>query len=112
MEEQEIKEGILYLLSHNSDIGDGLGHTLIEIQNFLEHNDIWKKDKYDQEKNKENWEKIKNLLDEMEKEGLIEERHFGEELMGRVDYSSENLGFELIKDKEKELEAKWKIAKE
>ena len=107
MDKEEIKQGILHLLTQsNSSIGDGMGYTLLEIKDFLKFNNV---SEYS-ESDKESWEKIKDLLNEMEEEDLIEERHFGEILSGRVDYSIENKGLQLIKNKDKILKTKWKLS--
>jgi|TARA_Y100000310_G_scaffold327336_1_gene393532 hypothetical protein len=105
MDEQEIKEGILYLLEGSSPTGDGSGYTLLEIRDFLKLNNV----EGFFEEGKENWKRLKNLLDEMEEGGLIEERHFGEVLGGRVDFSIENPGNDLIEGKRKSLKEKWKL---
>jgi len=105
VDKQEIKEGILYLLEGSSPTGDGSGYTFLEIRDFLKLNNITGFF----EEGKENWKRLKNLLDEMIEAGLIEERHFGEVLGGRVDFSIENPGNDLIKDKRKSLKEKWKL---
>jgi len=105
MDKQGIKEGILYLLEESSPTGDGNGYTFLEIRDFLNLNDIV----VFFEEGKENWKRLKNLLDEMEEEGLIEERHFGEVLSGRVDFSIKNPGISLIEGKKESLKEKWKL---
>jgi len=95
MKKEEIKEGILCLLAGESPTGDGSGYTLLEIREFLNLNNI---EGYFEE-NEESGNRLKELLIEMEKEGLLEERHFGEVLKGRVDYSIENPGTEFLKKK-------------
>lgn len=104
MKREEIKEAILYLLQGTSPTGDGTGHTFLEIRQFLKLNNV----KGYFEDNKEAWNRLKELLNKMEEEGLIEERHFGEVLCGRVDYSIEEQGIDLI-EKRKKLEDKWKL---
>ena len=97
------------MLSHDSGIGDGLGHTFLEILAFLEKNGIWKREKYNKKKNIENWNKLKSLLQKMEDEGLIEERHFGRKLMGRVDYALTSKGFKIVEEKRELMKKKWKL---
>ena len=43
-------------------------------------------------------------------EELIEERHFGKDLNGRVDFSIEPQGNKLIKGKNKFLKENWKLS--
>jgi len=112
MEKEEIKEGILHLLQRTSSTGDGMGWTFLEIRELLKINNV----KGYFEDTKESWKKLKDLLKEMEEEGLIEERHFGEVLSGRVDFSIEQKGIDWIKKRRKELkhkgirlENKWKL---
>ena len=105
MEIKKIEEGILYLLQGTSPTGDGSGYTFLEIREFLESNNIqgyFEEEKY-------SWKKLKDLLEKMEEKELIEERHFGEILGGRVDFSIEQKVSELIEKKQKELKEKWKI---
>jgi len=105
MNKQEIKEGILFLLTQHTDEGDGLGYTFDEIRIFLKLNNVAR---FFEE---ENTDALNDLLDEMEKEELIEERHFGKVLEERIDFSIENEGIKLIQGKEDFLKNKWKILK-
>ncbi|MFC1685514.1 hypothetical protein ACFLZZ_00655 [Nanoarchaeota archaeon] len=100
MEKDEIIEGILYLLQFEGE----LAFTLLEIKDFLKLNGI---KEYSEDEG--HWRKLKELLVEIENQELIEERHFGKEYHGRVDYSIENPGTQRIKDKQKELKEKWKF---
>src|SRR5687768_663210 len=96
MEKQDVKEGILLLLEGTSpDSADGFGWTFNEIKEYLKLNDI------EYEENA-----LKILLDEMENEGLIEGRLSGNTIW---DYSIENPGIEIIKEKGKSLNEKWKL---
>lgn len=106
MEKEEIIKGILYLLQEgSSSVGDGMGFTLLEIKEYLKLNNV---NGYFEE-SRDSWIKLKKLINGMEEKGLIEERHFGGE--GRVDYSIENPGIEIMEktDKKVNLKSKWKI---
>ncbi|NCN51907.1 hypothetical protein GW931_02755 [archaeon] len=105
MDNEKIKEGILYLLEGVSPTGDGHGYTFLEIKLFFKFNNILNFC----EETKESWKKLKNLLINMEKANLIEERYFGKKFNGRVDFSIEPLGTKLIGGKTKFLEKNWKI---
>lgn len=106
MEKKQIKEGILYLLQQNSSsAADGMGYTLLEIKDFLKLNTV----KGYFEDDKQAWKNLKELLSEMEEEGLVEERHFDAGLGGRVDYSIENPGIGMVGKNSKILKDKWKI---
>ncbi len=101
MKSTAVKEGILYLLQGDSSTFDGVGFTLEEIIGFLELNGLKMKDTI----------KLKELLFEMEKEELIEERNFdfsGKNL-GRIDYSIMDKGIKLVEKKLEELKKAWKI---
>lgn len=93
MDKKEIIEGILYLLRGTSPTFDGSGYTFLQIKEFLKTNNVEIK-------------QLKELLKKMENEGLIEERHFDEKYNGRVDYSIEKNGINLIEKIKKELKAK------
>lgn len=105
-ETENIEEGILYLLQGTNSTFDGMGYALDEIEEFLELNNV------------NEVSNLKDFLHKMEDKQLIEERHFdfsGKDL-GRVDYSIENKGIELIekirkklKSKGIKLESKWKL---
>jgi|SRR3989344_8336472 len=85
MDNDTIKEGILYLLDHESvDSPDGMGFTFFEIMSFLTLNNLLDEGEI---------EFLKNLLSDMEQDRLIEERYFDD---GRVDYSIENRGKEIL----------------
>lgn len=94
MEREGIKKCILYLLQ------DGLGHTFLEIREFLNINSV---EGYSDE-NKGSLEQLKNLFSEMEDNGLIEERHFND---GRADYAIRQDGIDLIRKKRKKLKREW-----
>jgi hypothetical protein len=95
MDKETIKDGILFLL-------EGDNYTLLEIRSFFKLNKI---EGYFEEE-KESWRNLKNLLNDMEDQELIEERHFDD---GRVDYSIEQRGIDLIKQKRNKLKSKWNI---
>jgi DNA-binding PadR family transcriptional regulator len=114
MDSEELSIGLLYLLGQSAPTGDGLGYTFEEIMQFIEMNNI---PQYFEE-DSGFAENLLKLLKDMEKQGLIEERHFGEEDLDRVDYSITNKGINFIEDKEKEckkngkpLEKRWVIIK-
>lgn len=98
MEREEIIEGILYLLQGTSPTFDGRGYTLLQIREFLKLNNV--KDY------SESIGKLRKLLNDMENNGLIEKRHFGEKYHGRVDYGIEQKGIDIIDKKRKELKEK------
>ena len=104
MNKEEIKIGILFLLSHSNEnwldekFADN-GFTFLEIMEFLKLNNV-----------SIDYKELKILLDEMEDEGLFEERHFGKELMGRVDYDIETPGAKLLEKQDmSKLEKKWRL---
>jgi DNA-binding HxlR family transcriptional regulator len=68
----------------SSDFQDN-GYTFEEIVKSIK-----------KEKIKLSEKKLKKLLKDMEKEGLLEERHFGKEYDYRVDYNLENKGIKII----------------
>ncbi len=109
MRKEEIKEGILYLLQGVSPTGDGVGWTFLEIRRFLRINNI---QGYFEE-TKSSWKRLKEIIEEMKNEGLIEERYFGEELNGMVDFSITQKGIDWIKGRDNELQKqivkKWKV---
>jgi hypothetical protein len=109
---EEIKEGILYLLTHeNNDYPDEVkdcGYTLLEIWDFLDLNKV---DGYESGSTSA-FQNLRKLLYEMEDEDLIEERHFGKEVYGRVDYAIENPGFDFLKKlDESKPKNKWILPK-
>ena len=106
MDEEELIEGILHLLQGTSPTFDGSGYTLLQILEFLELNNV-----------KTSIKELRNLLIEMDENGLIEERNFDEKHHGRVDYSIDQKGIDLIEKRRKGLKArgirldnKWKIS--
>ena len=112
MDKEEIKIGILFLLSNPNDnwpdeqVAES-AYTFIEIAEFFKLNDIGDYTLPDSPF----WKELRNILEEMEDDGLIEERHFGNNLMGRVDYSLENPGMNLIrKQDEAKLKKKWRLS--
>jgi len=104
MDKEKIKEGILYLLQRTAPTGDNMGYIFLEIRKFLKLNNV---QGYFEE-TKKSWKKLKELLDEMGEEKLVEERHFGNVLNGRVDFSIEQKGIDLLTKKQKDLKEKWK----
>ena len=112
MEKEEIIEGILHLLQGTAPTFDGLGYTYLQIREFLKLNNV---QGYSEDE-KSSLQRLKQLLREMEENGLIEERHFEEKYNGRVDYALEQKGIDLIEKKRKEskaksikLDDKWKL---
>ena len=99
MQNKEIVEGILCLLQGTSPEGDGCGYTIKQIQNFLKENGITIDNLY-------------GFLENFEKKGLVEKRFLGG-LEGRIDFSIEQKGIDLIEELRKKskikLEDKWKI---
>ncbi|MDP3992561.1 MAG: hypothetical protein U1B79_01275 [Candidatus Pacearchaeota archaeon] len=79
MDNEKIIKDILHLLSKKSVNYDEMGHTFLEIKDLLKNIEA---------------RKLKQILIDMEDKNLIEERHFAD---GRVDYSIENKGLDLIK---------------
>lgn len=109
---EEVIEGILYLLQGTAPTFDGIGFTYLQIKEFLKINGI----KGFFENDKSSILRLRHLLHNMEENDLIEERHFDEKYNGRVDYAIENKGLEVIKDMIKKaktkgikLDDKWKI---
>ena len=91
---KNIKEGILYLLQFDESF------TLIEIKNYLSLNSIDTPIRL-----------LHKILEELEDEHLVKERHFGPEREGRVDYELQHSGDNVLKKKkeEKELHKLWKL---
>ena len=75
MDNELIKREILVLLEGE----DGL--PLVELHKLLKEKNLIKNDV--------RFRDLRKLLEELEDEGLIEERHFGEDQNFRVDYSLE-----------------------
>jgi hypothetical protein len=95
--EKEIREGIIFLLSHELHESQFCGWDIEGIMDFFKLN------KFEVKK-----EEMIKLLRKMEDEGLLEERHF---LDKSVDYSIENPGMALFKNMSyPKLEKKWKFA--
>ena len=112
MEKEEVISGILYLLQASAPTFDGLGHTFLQIKEFLKLNNV--KGYFEDEKL--SILRLRKLLNGMEEDGLIEERHFEEKYNGRVDYALEQKGIDLIEKNRKEakvksirLDDKWKL---
>jgi len=112
MEKEEVINGILHLLQVTAPTFDGLGHTFLQIREFLKLNNV----QGYSEDDKSSILRLRELLDEMEEENFIEERHFEEKYNGRVDYALEQKGIELIEKIRKEakvkgvkLDDKWKL---
>jgi len=97
MNTEDIKKGILHFISKPSyNSPDRMGHTILEIKEFLKLNNVEK-----------SIDDIKKLLSEMEKEELIEERHMGK----RIDYALENAGIQIIEKFKEEISDKWNLPK-
>ena len=95
MEEiKKIKEGILYLLQFDESF------TLIEIRDYLKLNSIDVSIRI-----------LRRILEELEDEYLVKERHFGAVRDGRVDYELQHSGDNVLSQKkeEKELHKLWKL---
>lgn len=99
MEKEKVIEAILCQLQRTSPTFEDNGHTLLQIREFLKLNNI----KGYFEDGHGSWKNLKKLLEEMEEGGLVEERHFSEKYSGRVDYSIEQKGINLIKGKKLNL---------
>lgn len=91
---KKIKEGILYLLQFDESF------TLIEIKNYLKLNSIDVPIRL-----------MKRILEELEDEHFIEERHFRENRDGRVDYCLVGEGDTVLtkRKEEKEMHKFWKL---
>lgn len=91
---KKIKEGILYLLQFDESF------TLIDIKDYLKLNSIDVPIRF-----------MKRILEELEDDHLIEERHFGENRDGRVDYCLCGEGDNVLKKRkeEKEMHKFWKL---
>ena len=99
MNNENIRQGILFLLQYeNEESPCKDGYTFLEIRDFLKLNN-----------NGIDHKELKGILTGMEDHKLIEERHFGNEFSGRVDYSNEPLGIGIVEDSINELKEKWKI---
>jgi len=96
MEKKEIIEGILYMLQGATSKFDGRRYKYLQILDFLKANNVIVNN-------------LREIIKEIEDKGLIEERHFGKEHDDRVDYSIEQKGIDLIKNKRNELRNKWKL---
>ncbi|HIH10094.1 MAG TPA: hypothetical protein HA254_05510 [Candidatus Diapherotrites archaeon] len=103
MDKGGVKEGILFLLLHESPGPDGAGFTFEEIRRFLEFNDV---KGYFEDTKKARAELLK-LLEEMKKNNFVEKRGGFE----HVDYTWENAGMHFLagRGSPDEVGRRWKI---